>query len=106
MDIANIEESKIADDRPSYNFIDRIPDIYDQIFGFLDHKSLLNALLVCTSWNKFIGQSSDLMKKTKVYLPTAVITLEHLKIIQGWKRKIIHLKVNYLISEYQKRLIV
>lgn len=43
--------------------IESFPNVYQQIFSYLDVQSLNNASLVSTDWNVFIGGSSTLMQK-------------------------------------------
>lgn len=48
--------------------ISRIPNVYEEIFSYLDMKSLCNACLVCKSWNELIEQSTRLMNKLCVHV--------------------------------------
>lgn len=80
-----------------YNLIEIIPEVYDIVFSFLDHTSLLNSSLVCQSWNNFIGSSSNLMRKFKFRIKLKDIheSVEATTVINNSKRKIFHLEIDY-----------
>lgn len=105
MDVDINNQDLIADDQLRINLIDQFPDIYHIIFSYLDLRSLLDACLVCKSWYKLIGQSSELMRKAQVNLgKTSYVPRDKkaLRTLKGWKRKICHLKViAYGFGKYQ-----
>lgn len=90
---ASFAKVKIEDEQSNFSQIDRFPDIYDLIFSFLDFESLLQACLVCTSWNDFISQSTKLMQQIKVDLTKSFTTVDRMEVIKNWTRKIFYLKV-------------
>lgn len=87
----------LVKEAPTYNLIEAVPEIYQQIFSYLDFNDRLNASLVCKSWYKFIGSSSSLMKKCKVKIQLKDIkeSREVCEIINNSCRKIFHLEISY-----------
>lgn len=104
MDIDINNQDFIANDQPSYNLIDRFPDIYENIFSYLDFKSLIDSCLVCKSWNEQIGQSLELMQKIQVsaWKISSAENDKAFETIKDWKRKICHLTaMNLGFGKYQ-----
>ena len=85
------------EDSPWFNLIEIVPEVFDKVFSFLDHESLLNCFLVCQSWNNFIGSSSNLMRKFKAKIKLKDIheSVEIAKVINNSKGKIFHLEITY-----------
>lgn len=87
------EEMIVAENENiNFNFIDRFPDVYRNIFSFMDVKNLLNCCLVCKSWNELIGQSSELMKKVHFNFLKHWQDLDF-ETVSSSKRKIFHLSI-------------
>lgn len=64
LDGLSIENLSIEDfNMPDLN---RFPDIFDKIFGYLNTENLCDASLVCSSWYNFIAKSSKLMKSFRL----------------------------------------
>lgn len=105
--IESTDQSKCFLFDPNVHTLADIEDVALNIFKYLSGTDLLNAMLVCTSWNYYISTSSQLM--TKIVLLTSKCgtrclskvlcesqrMYQHLSILRG-----IDYKINFHIDKY------
>jgi hypothetical protein len=65
----DFDTNLIESNREEVTSIDKLPtEVLLEVFALLDNESLLNACLVCKSWENLIGASNVTMKKFKLKL--------------------------------------